>query len=148
MATVPFAEELRRGRRMRDWLGDRILLILTLAASLAAIGLIGLIAWRIIRGAHLAFSSFGISFLWDTAWDTNKNVFGALPGLYGTAVTSLMALIIATPLAPSGLRVVVGALVDMLAAIPSVVLGLWGILILGPFLAAHIEPWLNRWFGW
>jgi phosphate transport system permease protein len=159
MATVPFAEELRRGRRMRDWLGDRILLILTLAASLAAIGLIGLIAWRIIRGAHLAFSSFGISFLWDTTWDTNKNVFGALPGLYGTAVTSLMALIIATPLAlaialflselaPSGLRVVVGALVDMLAAIPSVVLGLWGILILGPFLAAHIEPWLNRWFGW
>lgn len=159
MATVPYAEELKRGRRMRDWLGDRLLLILTLAASLAAIGLIGLIAWKILRGAHLSFSTFGISFVWGQAWDTNKNVFGALPGLYGTAVTSLMALLIATPLAlaialflselaPSGLRVLVGALVDMLAAIPSVVLGLWGILILGPFLADHIEPWLNHWFGW
>jgi phosphate transport system permease protein len=158
MATVPIAQELRRGRRMRDWLGDRLLLIVTLGASVAAIGLIGLIAWKIIRGAHLAFSTFGISFLWGTVWDANKNVFGALPGLYGTAITSLMALVIATPLAlaialflselaPRGLRVLVGSLVEMLAAIPSVVLGLWGILVLGPFLANHVEPWLHRWFG-
>src|ERR1043166_766501 len=143
MATVPIAQELRRGRRMRDWLGDRILLFVTLGASVAAIGLIGLIAWKIIRGAHLAFSTFGISFLWGTVWDANKNVFGALPGLYGTAITSLMALVIATPLAlaialflselaPRGLRILVGSLVEMLAAIPSVVLGLWGILVLGP----------------
>ena len=158
MATVPIAQELRRGRRMRDWLGDRILLFVTLGASVAAIGLIGLIAWKIIRGAHLAFSTFGISFLWGTVWDANKNVFGALPGLYGTAITSLMALVIATPLAlaialflselaPRGLRILVGSLVEMLAAIPSVVLGLWGILVLGPFLANHVEPWLHRWFG-
>jgi phosphate transport system permease protein len=158
MATVPIAQELRRGRRMRDWLGDRILLIVTLAASVTAITLIGLIAWKIIRGAHLAFSTFGISFIWGTVWDANKNVFGALPGLYGTAITSLMALVIATPLAlaialflselaPRGLRVLVGSLVEMLAAIPSVVLGLWGILVLGPFLANHVEPWLHRWFG-
>jgi phosphate transport system permease protein len=143
---------------MRDWLGDRILLFVTLGASVAAIGLIGLIAWKIIRGAHLAFSTFGISFLWGTVWDANKNVFGALPGLYGTAITSLMALVIATPLAlaialflselaPRGLRILVGSLVEMLAAIPSVVLGLWGILVLGPFLANHVEPWLHRWFG-
>ena len=158
MATVPIAQELRRGRRMRDWLGDRILLFVTLGASVAAIGLIGAIAWKIIRGAHLAFSTFGISFLWGTVWDANKNVFGALPGLYGTAITSLMALVIATPLAlaialflselaPRGLRILVGSLVEMLAAIPSVVLGLWGILVLGPFLANHVEPWLHRWFG-
>jgi phosphate transport system permease protein len=158
MVTVPIAQELRRGRRMRDWLGDRLLLIVTLGASVAAIGLIGLIAWKIIRGAHLAFSTFGISFIWGTVWDANKNVFGALPGLYGTAITSLVALVIATPLAlaialflselaPRGLRVLVGSLVEMLAAIPSVVLGLWGILVLGPFLANHVEPWLHRWFG-
>ena len=82
MATVPYAEDLKRGRRMRDWLGDRLLLILTLAASLAAIGLIGLIAWKILRGAHLSFSTFGISFVWGSAWDTNRNIFGALPGLF------------------------------------------------------------------
>jgi phosphate transport system permease protein len=159
MSTVPIAQELRRGRRMRDWLGDRLLLLVTLSASVVALGLIGVIAWRIIRGAHLAFSTFGLSFIWSTAWNTNKNVFGALPGLYGTAVTSLMALLIATPLAlaialflselaPRGLRVLVGSLVEMLAAIPSVVLGLWGILVLGPFLGQHVEPWLHRWFGW
>jgi phosphate transport system permease protein len=158
MATVPFAQELRRGRRMRDRLGDRILLIVTLGASVAAIGLIGVIAWKIVSEAHLAFSSFGLSFITGTTWDAVKGEFGALPGLYGTAVTSLIALLIAAPLAlaialflselaPNGLRIVVGSLVEMLAAIPSVVLGLWGILVLGPFLAKHVEPWLHRWLG-
>jgi phosphate transport system permease protein len=151
-------EELRGARRLRDRLGDRLLLGLTSAAALGAAVLIGVIAWKILHGGHLAFSKFGLSFVWGEAWDTNKNVFGALPGLYGTAVTSLMALVIATPLAlaialflselaPRGLQVLVGSLVEMLAAIPSVVLGLWGILILGPFLANHIEPWLHRWLG-
>jgi phosphate transport system permease protein len=143
---------------VRDRLGDRLLLALTLAAGLGAVALIGLIAYRILRGAHVAFSSFGLSFVWGTAWDTNKNVFGAAPGLFGTAVTSLMALLIATPLAiaialflselaPRGIRVVLGSLVETLAAIPSVVLGLWGILVLGPFLANHVEPWLHRSLG-
>jgi phosphate transport system permease protein len=151
-------QELRGARRVRDWLGDRLLLLLTLAASLGAVALIGVIAWKILSGAHLAFSQFGLSFIWGEVWDTNRNVFGALPGLYGTAVTSLMALVIATPLAlaialflselaPRGLQIIVGSLVEMLAAIPSVVLGLWGILVLGPFLADHVEPWLHRWFG-
>jgi phosphate transport system permease protein len=162
MSTVPATapQALGGGRRVRDWVGDRILLLLTLGAGLAAVAVIVLIAYKVLRGAHLAYSAFGISFLWGTAWDVNKGlgVFGAAPGLYGTAVTSAMALIIATPLAlaialflselaPRGLRVLVGTLVEMLAAIPSVVLGLWGILILGPFLADHVEPWLHRWFG-
>jgi phosphate transport system permease protein len=155
---VTATEELRGGRRLRDWLGDRILIFVTAGAALTALGLIGLIAYKILHGAHLAFSTFGLSFVWGMAWDTNKNVFGAAPGLFGTAVTSLMALLIATPLAlaialflselaPSGVRVVIGSLVEMLAAIPSVVLGLWGILILGPFLANHVEPWLHRTLG-
>jgi phosphate transport system permease protein len=158
VATVSATGELRGGRRLRDWLGDRILIFVTAGAALTALGLITVIAYKILHGAHLAFSTFGLSFIWGTAWDTNKNVFGALPGLFGTAVTSLMALVIATPLAlaialflselaPRGLRVLVGSLVEMLAAIPTVVLGLWGILILGPFLANHVEPWLHRWFG-
>jgi len=158
VATVTATGELRGGRRLRDWLGDRILIFVTAGASLVALGLIAFIAYKILRGAHLALSTFGISFIWGTAWDTNKNVFGALPGLYGTAVTSLMALLIATPLAiaialflselaPSGIRLVVGSLVEILAAIPTVVLGLWGILVLGPFLADHVEPWLHSTLG-
>ena len=158
MSTLPVTQELRGGRRIRDRLGDRLLLILTLAAGLGAIALIGVIAYKVLSGANVAFSSFGLSFVWGTVWDTNKGVFGAAPGLFGTAVTSLIALLIATPLAlaiglflselaPRSLRLVVGSLVETLAAIPSVVLGLWGILVLGPFLANHVEPWLHNWFG-
>ena len=103
-------------------------------------------------------STFGLGFLTGTTWDANHDVYGAGTLLYGTAVTSLMALLIAGPLAiaialflselaPRGVREVIGPLVEMLAAVPSVVLGLWGILVLGPFAANHIEPWLHRWFG-
>jgi phosphate transport system permease protein len=158
MSTLPMTQRLEGTRRIRDWLGDRILLIVTFCASAAAVVVMVLIAYKVIRSSHLAFSTFGISFVWGTVWDANKGVFGAAPGLYGTAVTSLIALVVATPLAlaialflselaPRGVRGVVGALVEMLAAIPSVVLGLWGILVMGPFVAAHVEPWLHRWFG-
>jgi phosphate transport system permease protein len=160
MSTLPATatQELRSGRRIRDRVGDRLLLLLTLAAGLGAVALIGVIAYKVLSSAHLAFSTFGISFIWGKAWDVNKGVFGAAPGLYGTAVSSLIALIVATPLAlaialflselaPRGLRLVVGSLVEMLAAIPSVVLGLWGILVMGPFVANHLEPWLHRSLG-
>ncbi len=157
-STASAPESLQGGRRMRDWLGDRLLLLVTLVASLAAVGLVVLIAWRIFRSAHLAISTFGISFVWGMTWDTNKAIFGAAPGIYGTAVTSAIALMIAAPLgiaialflselAPQSVRVIVGSLVETLAAIPSVVLGLWGILVLGPFVANHLVPWLDRWFG-
>jgi phosphate transport system permease protein len=158
MSAVPMTQELRGGRRLRDRFGDRLLLIVTGVAGLGAVALIGFIAYKVVHGAHLALSTFGLSFVWHTAWDTNKNVFGAAPGLYGTAVTSAIALVIATPLAlaialflselaPRSLRLVVGSLVETLAAVPSVVLGLWGIIVLGPFLAKHVEPWLHNWFG-
>jgi phosphate transport system permease protein len=158
VSTVPAIENLRSRRRFRDWLGDRLLVILTATASIVAVVVMGAIVWKVVDASHLAFSKFGIAFLWGTVWDANKNVFGALPGLYGTAVTSLIALIVAVPLAiaialflselaPRGARGVIGALVETLAAIPSVVLGLWGILVMGPFVAEHIEPWLHRTLG-
>jgi phosphate transport system permease protein len=160
MSTLPMTEQLAgSGKRVRGWFGDRVLLVVTLGASLVAVGAMILIAWRVLRGAHLAWSTFGLSFVWGTVWDTNKNIFGAAPGLFGTAVTSVIALLIAAPLAlaialfltelaPRGVRTIIGTLVEMLAAIPSVVLGLWGILVMGPFVADHVEPWLHRWFGW
>jgi phosphate transport system permease protein len=158
MSTVPVTQRLGARAQLRKRLGDRILFGLTALAALITIALMVLIAYRILRGAHLAVSSFGISFLWHTVWDTNKGVFGAGTLLYGTAVTSAMALLIAGPLgiaialfltelAPNGVRGVVVSLVEMLAAVPSVVLGLWGILVLGPFVADHVEPWLHDWFG-
>jgi phosphate transport system permease protein len=158
MSTVPLTQTLEGTRRVRDRLGDRLLFVLTLLAALIAIGLMVLIAWKVLRGAHLSFSTFGLGFLTGTTWDVTHNVFGAGTLIYGTAVTSLIALLIGGPfaiaialflseLAPRGVRGAVGSLVEMLAAIPSVVLGLWGILVMGPFLADHVEPWLHRWFG-
>jgi phosphate transport system permease protein len=130
----------------------------TALAALITIALMVLITYRILRGAHLAVSSFGLSFLWHTVWDNNKGIFGAGTLLYGTAVTSAMALLIAGPLgiaialfltelAPPGVKGIVVSLVEMLAAVPSVVLGLWGILVLGPFMANHVEPWLHDTLG-
>jgi phosphate transport system permease protein len=158
MSVVPVTQELSGGRRVRDWLGDRIMFGLTLLAALATVAIMVAIAYKVARGADLSFRAFGLSFVSDSVWDTNKEVYGAAQFLFGTAVTSLIALLIATPLAiaialflselaPRGVRVIVGALVELLAAIPSVVLGLWGILVLGPFVANHIEPSLHRSLG-
>jgi phosphate transport system permease protein len=149
--------ELKR-RRLRDRFGDIALHLVTLAAGLASVVLLVAIAWKVVQGSKLAFSEFGLQFLVDTAWDPVKDVYGALPLIFGTAVTSLIALVIATPLAiaiglylselaPRGVRGIVSSLVEMLAAIPSVVLGLWGIYVLGPFMADHLEPWLNSVLG-
>jgi phosphate transport system permease protein len=158
VSTLPAVEELRSGRRVRDWLGDRILFGLTLAAALAGVAALVAIAYKVIDGARLSIGEFGLTFVWGTTWDVGKNVFGAGPLIYGTAVSSAIALVLATPLAiaiglylselaPRGVRGTIGALVEMLAAIPSVVLGLWGILVLAPFVSRHLEPSLHSWFG-
>jgi phosphate transport system permease protein len=158
MSTLPLTQKLEGKRRLRDWLGDRLMFLLTLLAALIAVGLMVVIAWRVLRGAHLAYSSFGLGFITSTTWDANHNLFGAGTLIYGTFVTSLIALLVGGPfaiaialflseLAPRGVRGTVGALVEMLAAIPSVVLGLWGILVMAPFMTAHVEPTLSSWFG-
>ncbi len=158
VSAIPVAQELQGRRRIRDWLGDRVLFVLTLLAALAALATMGAIVWKIVDGTRLSYDRFGLAFLWGTVWDPVKGVFGAGPLIYGTAVTCLVALVVATPLAiaialylselaPRGLRGIIGALVELLAAIPSVVLGLWGILVMAPFLGRHVEPWLHRHLG-
>jgi phosphate transport system permease protein len=101
-----------------------------------------------------AFREFGLGFLSSSTWDPVRGVFGAAPAIYGTIVSSIVALIIATPLAlgvaiflsefaPPRLRQPVAFLVDLLAAIPSVVYGLWGIFVLLPVLREHVMPFLR-----
>jgi phosphate transport system permease protein len=145
-------------RRLSDKIGDAGLRVVTLAAALAAVVLLGAIVWKVVDLAWPAIEDYGWSFITGKTWDPVKGAFGALPFIYGTAMSSLIALVIATPLAiaialwlselaPGGVRGIVGSLVEMLAAIPSVVLGLWGILVLGPFLSNHLEPWLHDHLG-
>ena len=159
MSAVPSPSSLRASRRgLGDRIGEVGLRAITAAAALAALVLLGAIVWKVMDLAWPAISHYGLSFIWGETWDPVKKVFGALPFIYGTLVSSLIALVIATPLAiaiglwlselaPRGFRGVVGSLVEMLAAIPSVVLGLWGILVLGPYLADHLEPWLHDHLG-
>ena len=146
-------------RRVSDRLGDWSLYGVTAAAALAAVVLVALLAYKLVDQARPAISKFGLGFISSRAWDPVKNHFGALDFIFGTLYTSVLALLIAAPLsiaialflselAPRGVRGIVGGLVEMLAAIPSVVIGLWGIFVLGPFLEGHLNPFLHRTLGW
>ena len=132
---------------------------LTAAAALAALVLIGAIAWKIVAGAWPAIDEFGLGFLVSRDWNPVTGEFGALQFVVGTIVTSFGAVLLAGPisiaiglflseLAPPAVRTPIGTLIEMLAAIPSVVIGLWGIFVFGPWVATHLEPALNDVLGW
>jgi phosphate transport system permease protein len=144
------------GRRAR--LGDLLLQGVAGLAALGATVLVGLIAYKVVQGARLSLSTFGLGFVHHVGWDPVHNYFGAETFLFGTAVTSIGALLLATPLAlgialfltelaPNWIRTPVTALVETLAAIPSVVIGLWGILVLGPVLLNDVMPALHSALG-
>ena len=108
-----------------------------------------------VEQAWPAIEHFGLSFIWTEAWDPVDDVYGALTFIYGTVVTSVIALLLATPIsiaialflteiAPRRIAAPIATMVELLAAIPSVVLGLWGILVFGPWVAENLEPWLQR----
>jgi phosphate transport system permease protein len=110
------------------------------------------------RASHAAVGAFGWHFLTSTDWDPVRERFGALPFVFGTVVSSLLALALAVPvslgsaiwlseLAPGWLRTPAGFLIELLAAVPSVVYGLWGIFVLCPFLRNHVEPALASHLG-
>jgi phosphate transport system permease protein len=149
---------LRARRNLTDRIGDPLLRGLSGLAAAAAVVLIAAIAYEVFRQAGPAISKFGLAFVATNEWNPVTNEYGALAFLYGTAVTSFVALLIAAPLsiaiaiyltelAPRRLRRPVATLVDLLAAIPSVVLGLWGILVLGPEMRDTIEPALKSALG-
>jgi phosphate transport system permease protein len=132
---------------------------LTLAlASVVAIVLLGIFA-VVVHGAQDAIREFGLSFLTTSAWNPVKDEYGAFTAIYGTLVSSLLALLIAIPLGlgtailitedmlPSSLREGIGLMVELLAAIPSVVLGLWAIFVMEPALRPVLQ-FIHRILGW
>jgi phosphate transport system permease protein len=145
--------------RGRTGYGDLGLKGISLGATLVTLALIFAIGWKIIHLARLSLGHFGFSFLWHQDWNTVTDKYGALDFLFATALTSFLALLIATPiavaiglyltqLAPKRLRTPIGALVETLAGIPSVVIGLWGIIVLGPVVRHQFGPVLGTVFGW
>jgi phosphate transport system permease protein len=155
----PSVARARAARRKRlDRAGDRLLYGICLGAALLGAAVIGLIGYQVVHGASPAISKFGLGFLTDTTWQPNFGEFGAGSLLFGTIVSSFFALLLGAPiaiaiglylslLAPSGVRGVVAPLVEMLAAIPSVIVGFWGVLVLAPFVQRNVEPFLHDNFG-
>jgi phosphate transport system permease protein len=146
------------GRRVH--FGDVVLQSVAGLAALATTCLVGLIIWKVVDGSRLSLDTYGLGFVDRIAWNpvAGREIYGAASFLFGTAVTSFGALLLAAPLAmgvalfltelaPQALRAPVTALVETLAAVPSVVIGLWGILVLGPIVRDHIEPFLHSTLG-
>jgi len=145
----------RRKMQIREIaIGDGIYRVVVAACALVIPALLVLVASALGRAAWPAFSRIGTSLVTSSNWDVSSGEFGAAPALYGTLVSSVVALIIAAPLAlgvaiflsefaPRWLRQPIGFLVDLLAAIPSVVYGLWGIFVLLPVLRENVMPFLR-----
>src|SRR6478672_12982062 len=147
----------RRG--LLDRVGDRGLYLITLLAAIGSVVILGGLTYKVVDLASSAISENGLGFITTSNWDPVHGQFGAAQFLYGTAVSSFGALLLATPLsiaialfltelAPRSSRTPIGTLVELLAGIPSVILGLWGIIVLGPILNDHVEPALHAVFGW
>lgn len=149
-------EGLPPGRRWNP--GDRVFKVVTFLFALAVFSIAFLMAYEMWSGARETIDKFGLSFLVKSVWDPVSGEFGALPFIYGTLVSSFTALILAVPLslgvalflselAPRWLERPLSFLVELLAAIPSIVYGLWGIFVLVPWLRVSVEPALSKMFG-
>jgi phosphate transport system permease protein len=114
---------------------------------------------ELARQSGLSLHKFGLRFFTTSIWNPVTGEFGAAPFIFGTVLSSILALILAVPLSmgtallltelcPPFLRRILGTAIELLAAIPSVIYGLWGIFVLAPLLRLHVEPWLAQHFGW
>lgn len=139
-------------------LGDRLFKLGLTLAALAIPVLMGFLVWELYGGAELAIDRYGLDFITGSTWDPVAESFGAWPLIFGTLLSSLLALVIAVPLslgvaiyitefAPRAIRQPIAFVIELLAAIPSVVYGLWGIFVLIPVLKKFVFPFLRDALG-
>src|SRR5580658_1422887 len=150
-------------------LADRGFHVLMVLCALSIFAIVVLIATELIQRSNLAWNSFGLQFFWRTYfdpstglpdyWDPVNGHFSALPFIYGTLVSSFLSLLLAVPLAvgvaifltemcPRALRGILAFLTELLAAIPSIIYGLWAVFVLVPLLREHVNPLLVQYLGW
>jgi len=148
VAAVDRIASIRKGGRR-----DVRFRILTQLAALLVVTIFAGIIVSLIEGAMPSIREYGFSFLWTQKWNPVTGKFGALPAIYGTLVTSLIAMLIAVPvgigiaiflteLCPRSLRRPIGTAVELLASIPSIIYGIWGFFVLAPWLQEHVQPWI------
>jgi phosphate transport system permease protein len=146
-----FVIEPRHAARQR--LGERIFRGATLAAAVLVLVLLGGVAIALLKGAWPALSHFKLDFLTRQVWNPVTEKFGALAAIYGTLITSFIAMAVAIPLSfgisifltelcPAWLKRPVGVAVELLAAVPSIIFGIWGMFVFAPVLQRHVQPWL------
>src|ERR1700682_6721128 len=142
----------------KNALMDAIFRNLTRFFAFAVFSLLGAIVISLVMGSSLTLQKFGVNFLWNEEWDPVRENFGALVPIYGTLVTSAIALLIAIPvsfgiaiflteLSPTWLRRPLGTAIEMLAAIPSIIYGMWGFFVFAPLFQIHVQPFLQRTLG-
>lgn len=138
---------------------DRVFKSAMTACGLAVLAVLGLIIYELVQRSGLSWHAFGFKFFAASEWDPVNEHFGALPFIFGTLVSSFLALLIAVPLAvgvavfttemcPKVFRGPLSFFVELLAAIPSVIYGLWAIFVLVPILSQYIQPFLQKTLGW
>ena len=144
-------------RRAAPW-ADTLFSVLAHSAAWLTLALLVGIILSLVIGAAPAIREYGLSFLWRTDWDPVQNKYGGLVMIYGTLMTSFIALVIAVPvsfgialflteLSPNWLKRPLGTAIELLAAIPSIVYGMWGLLVFSPLLAAYVQRPLQALFG-
>jgi phosphate transport system permease protein len=146
--TIPYQLQLRREART-----EHVFRLVTLAAAVLVLALLAGVLIALVYGGWPALKQFKFGFLTSSIWNPVTEQFGALAPLYGTVVTSLVAMLIAVPLAfgiavfltetcPMWLRTPIGTCIELLAAVPSIVFGIWGLFVLAPILQHSVQPWL------
>src|SRR6187402_3656403 len=149
---ITVADQVDRAKVLqRLRLGDVAYRHLTRAAAITVLVILGGIIISLVWGSLPALRAFGISFLYEEAWNPVTEKFGAIAPIYGTIVTSVIAMLIAVPvglfiavflteLCPMWLRRPVGIAIELLAGIPSIIYGIWGLFVFAPFLQQHVQP--------
>ncbi|MBB3147240.1 phosphate transport system permease protein [Phyllobacterium trifolii] len=147
------SRDTTRRRVISDALGDRLFYWLVAGAGFFVLIALGAAALSMAWGGRLAFATFGWRFFYGTEWDPVSRQFAAFVPIYGTLVTSAIAMIIAVPVSlgiaifltevsPRWLRGPVGTAIELLAGIPSIIYGMWGLFIFVPFMSDHVQPWM------
>jgi phosphate transport system permease protein len=157
--TAAVLQKIRSTHPPSSRIPDFVFGVIILLSAISVFAIVLLVVWELIDKSRMSLHQFGIGFFYGHDWDPVNGNFGAMPFIYGTLVSSFLALLLAVPasigvavyvteMCPQRLRAIISFLVELLAAIPSVIYGLWGIFILAPLLRQYVQPFLARTLGW
>src|SRR5271165_3843297 len=158
-AATTLLQKIRTSHPASSRIPDAAFAVIILLSAISVFAIVVLVAYELVDKSRLSLHQFGIKFFYGHDWDPVNDSFGAIPFIYGTLVSSFLALLLAVPasigvavyiteMCPQRLRAIISFLVELLAAIPSVIYGLWGIFVLAPLLRQYVQPFLAKTLGW